>query len=412
MDYKGGTELWMHQWKKIQSPDRVWLSFLEGEEEGEWTTDGHYYTVQLVALMMGLDANTALELGKTSEEPDSHVTSDIDMEEKDTWLIGGLQQRYHALTGGYHGVELAITTYAIIKTHTNEAAFLYLLHRFGDDYAHFNIDHDKEGLTTTVKLTDYIEALDKYLNQLIDKKFRINPYFKVPTFDKNEDGTIVTNYSKQTLILQIIDFLLKGIHGSAFHSDDLTWEKLQEDILKELPFAIQNNFKMYGEDQIKCFTSGHASEGSAPDNIVDRKNLYLLYVDNLVELISIKYGINLSDNVKTNIHNKISEILDYIKYSTVNRLDGILAYEIAVLKNPSDKYIYIYMPIKYVNEDNLSLQGKIYSIIFTPAKDANSIKDDAYKYFDKSGVFEKYDIDSAIKTKNNIQFWEFKLIKK
>jgi hypothetical protein len=25
----------MHQWKKIQSPDRVWLSFLEGEEEGE-----------------------------------------------------------------------------------------------------------------------------------------------------------------------------------------------------------------------------------------------------------------------------------------------------------------------------------------------------------------------------------------
>jgi hypothetical protein len=35
MDYKGGTELWMHQWKKIQSPDRVWLSFLEGEEEGE-----------------------------------------------------------------------------------------------------------------------------------------------------------------------------------------------------------------------------------------------------------------------------------------------------------------------------------------------------------------------------------------
>jgi hypothetical protein len=35
MDYKGGTELCMHQWKKIQSPDRVWLSFLEGEEEGE-----------------------------------------------------------------------------------------------------------------------------------------------------------------------------------------------------------------------------------------------------------------------------------------------------------------------------------------------------------------------------------------
>jgi hypothetical protein len=36
MDYKNGTELWMHQWKSVQDPEHVWLSFLEGEEEGEW----------------------------------------------------------------------------------------------------------------------------------------------------------------------------------------------------------------------------------------------------------------------------------------------------------------------------------------------------------------------------------------
>jgi hypothetical protein len=35
MDYKGGSELWMHQWKKVQDPEKVFLSFLEGEEEGE-----------------------------------------------------------------------------------------------------------------------------------------------------------------------------------------------------------------------------------------------------------------------------------------------------------------------------------------------------------------------------------------
>jgi predicted chitinase len=35
MDYKGGTDLWMHQWKKVLDPERVFLSFLEGEEEGE-----------------------------------------------------------------------------------------------------------------------------------------------------------------------------------------------------------------------------------------------------------------------------------------------------------------------------------------------------------------------------------------
>jgi hypothetical protein len=36
MDYRGGTELWMHQWKSVQDPEHVWLSFLEGEEEGKY----------------------------------------------------------------------------------------------------------------------------------------------------------------------------------------------------------------------------------------------------------------------------------------------------------------------------------------------------------------------------------------
>ncbi|MDR0748932.1 MAG: M23 family metallopeptidase, partial [Tannerellaceae bacterium] len=37
MDYKGNTELWHHQWKKIQNPERVWMAFAEEEEEGEMT---------------------------------------------------------------------------------------------------------------------------------------------------------------------------------------------------------------------------------------------------------------------------------------------------------------------------------------------------------------------------------------
>ncbi|MDR1203733.1 MAG: hypothetical protein LBL58_19155, partial [Tannerellaceae bacterium] len=35
MDYKGNAELWKHQWKKIQNPERILLAFLEDEEEGE-----------------------------------------------------------------------------------------------------------------------------------------------------------------------------------------------------------------------------------------------------------------------------------------------------------------------------------------------------------------------------------------
>ena len=35
------------------------------------------------------------------------------MMENVTWMIPRLQQRNHALTGGFHGVELAATAYAI-----------------------------------------------------------------------------------------------------------------------------------------------------------------------------------------------------------------------------------------------------------------------------------------------------------
>jgi hypothetical protein len=35
MDYKGGTELWKYQWENVQDPQRVWMSWAQGEQEGE-----------------------------------------------------------------------------------------------------------------------------------------------------------------------------------------------------------------------------------------------------------------------------------------------------------------------------------------------------------------------------------------
>jgi hypothetical protein len=425
MDYKNGTELWMHQWKSVQDPEHVWLSFLEGEEEGEWTTDGHYYTVQLVALMMGIDEKTAQKLGKAAEEPDSHVISDMDMEEKDTWMIGGLQEKYHALTGGFHGVELAVTAYALTRTHTDEESLFYLLHRFGDDFAHFNIIHDNDGLTTNIKLIDYIEGLERYINQLIENKFVFNPHFKLPQLPENvlwksyltqESGKIETNYSKEEIIKQFIDFLLKAEHGSMFAgSINLKWEQCCDDILKYLPSAIQNNFKMYGKIQIlKCFTFGHASDGSAPDNIVDRYKLYLLYVSDLVDLLSIKYKISTTDVIKENIQNKFSLIIDHVKISSIDRLDGILAYEFAKLKSGSQNKIRFYIPIKYTVNENLTTAGTIYNAkenISGFEEKAESIKKDTYTYFDKTGAFRDFFIEDKIVSKNGIKYIEFNMTK-
>jgi hypothetical protein len=46
MDYKGGTELWKHQWGEIQDPDGVWFSFWQDEE------DGALYTVSEVKTLL------------------------------------------------------------------------------------------------------------------------------------------------------------------------------------------------------------------------------------------------------------------------------------------------------------------------------------------------------------------------
>ena len=35
MDYRGGDELWVHQWRAIQNPRNMWLRFLQDEEEGQ-----------------------------------------------------------------------------------------------------------------------------------------------------------------------------------------------------------------------------------------------------------------------------------------------------------------------------------------------------------------------------------------
>jgi hypothetical protein len=66
MDYKGGTELWMHQWKKIQSPDRVWLSFLEGEEEGEAKAEKKYH--------LTIDGKKAIEIDMQAMETEFDET--------------------------------------------------------------------------------------------------------------------------------------------------------------------------------------------------------------------------------------------------------------------------------------------------------------------------------------------------
>lgn len=445
LDYKGGTELWKHQWGLVHDPKNILFAWAQSEGEGEWTTDGHYYTVQLVALLMNFSQSIALKLGKAAEDPDTHVFSDIKMQEKDTWLIPKLQQRYHALTGGYHGVEMAITAYALLKTHRDEVSFNYLIHRFGDCFAHFDVNSDKKGINTIVKLKDYIDAIDNY----IDKKFEFVSAYSTSnlSFDKllttnlntkyivNETGKIITTNNRATVATELIDFLLISDHNTLGVNLTQSYmgvslENHLNEILNYLPKAVQNDNIMYGAaDQIKCFTFGHLMQSKAknfpgfisvfwdnktnPDNIMERTKLYLYYLDKLEELLSLRYNILLTSDLTNNIKSIFTDIIEQVKYTSVERLDGILNFEIAKIIHQKEKEFTFSIPIKFVEINELSTQGLLVnSLTASFDDDANKIKEDTYKYFEKSNTYQIYYIESKLKMKDNIKYIEFKLIKK
>jgi hypothetical protein len=336
MDYKGGRHLAKWQWDQIYDP-AITTSLIKYDEEGEWTTDGHYYTVQLIALMMGLDEQTAFKLGQASENPDTEVHSNESMTERYTWATPVLQQKYHALTGGYHGVELAITAYALLKTHTDDESLMYLLHRLGDCFAHFDIAHDKEPLTMNVSLQQYVDAIDSYL------------YENIP----------------QNRHKEWIEFMLIANHTAKF--EDKTYKTINELVLPYLPIANQNKFIMYGNDQNwYCLTDGHKNNETIPDHIVQRKEIFLLYIESLIDFIAIKHKTT-GVYTKQEILEKFTAIIEVLAEKPNARLDAVFEYEIAKIKSEKPilgytktypktlrKIEMLYREIKNIKEDDIN----------------------------------------------------------
>ena len=367
MDYTASTALDKPQWDLIHGEHRR-LTWFQGEEEGMWTTDGHYYTLQLVAKMMGLDDATALRYGKASEEPDTHITVGtmvdeirkdtiigIGAHERTTFVMPNLQQKLHALTGGFHGVELAITAYAFTKSHKDDASFNYLIHRFGDCFAHFDTDFDTYELSSSVLLKDYISAIDKYVNKTFEFSSDNSKYLladdNLALFAPLPNGKIATAFTPDIVAQQLVDYLLSAkqnltivsiplLPQSKFATKTLTehWEG----IYLELPPAAQNKFIMYGDNvQVGCFTNGHTIDGGPEsDNITKRSKLYLFYIKQLIQLVEIREGLSHDVDATNKIITEFTNLLYYISNSNVqkdniNRLDAILAFRIELLKKPN-----------------------------------------------------------------------------
>lgn len=432
MNYPAGDSFFKLQWDAIHSPGTVWGMF-EKDEDGMWTTDGHYYTLDLLGNLLGLPREISNVLATMSEYPDTevHDSKGSDMQEKDTWIRGGLQQKYHALTGGYHGVEVAATAYAILKSHRNSITDLYYLyHRFGDCFAHFNIDNDSKGLTSPTNLMSYVNNYEYYVSNWIDKNIKFcsadylvwTPYGSQPlsklsgyiVLDSN-NKQYVSAYSKEFIIKLFTDFILSGIHGSKFESL-ISWEDAIEDIDKYLDYAIQNKFRMYGEDTIgSTFTYGHTFDGSKPDQIIRRKKLYIHYLDQLIQLLNAKYSLNVSSQKREEVKNKFQVILDYFSSTddVEKRIDGVLAYENAKLLNRDALNISIFVPVKYVDWEKLSKKGWAYNKAMANFDgDAEKIRNTTVFYintFDKDKV-KSIDVQYIEEKSSKAKCWKITVI--
>lgn len=354
--------------------------------------------------------------------------------ENTTWIIDELQQRNHALSGGYHGVELAVTAYAIknaAQLGMQQDVQKYLLHRFGDVFAHFQYDGDEANPATDLNksirytdrsLSDYIAALDYFFTHNV--KYNVPKFYPYDGKIFEEDGIyqdgdmLYSTFNETDTKIKVIRFLLttrttirryKPIsRDEAIQKADSWYEKrdwkevvvehkaevalgymeyktglkmknyyrnklanehyllnysfpeIQQLILTtietEAP-ATQNSKVMYGDEAtcISRWTSGHAEVGTVPDEILQRPELFMLYVKRAAELLNI---INKKD-IQSGVAAAVDKIKLAVQWGLDNkdsvglnaRLDGVFSFLIECVKHKNDKEFYVYIPIKFLPDE-------------------------------------------------------------
>lgn len=334
------------------------------------------------------------------------------MAENNTWVIGRLQQRNHALTSGYHGVELAVTSYAISNSAIlglDDDLKKYLLHRFGDVFAHFKYDGQEamsaEELKNSKKYTDtkldlYIDAFQYFIDNNVKCGSKKYEQIELEEDGLYQDGNIIySTYDKNKTCVEIIKFLLttvstikryekigvfeaiglcdawlknRDFKESQFYDKDgysyiSLWSNFREyysfaefqdlllSVINQKAYAKQNDRRMYG-DAVTCvsdFTTGHSEDGTSPDNILERSELFMLYVKRANELLSIITKNNGSSSAVDQVQSVVEWGLEAVSKGEIDvtsRLDGVFAFLIECEKHKEDDRFIVYIPIKFLPE--------------------------------------------------------------
>ncbi|GAA6765931.1 hypothetical protein AAFH68_18700 [Flavobacterium sp. CGRL1] len=362
MDYNDGQEIWHNDWKQINDP-KFKLYLFQNDSDGEYETDGHYSTVYLVSLMLGMDPAKALELAIATEAPDTTIHSPMNFELNDTWgHPGGPQQEIHSLTGGFHGIEEFFTAIKFLYTQITDIKTQgELLHRFGDTYAHTRIGNLKpQDMKENVNLK---EADDNTIKKYIDswKKIKsettlgsqVKPWIKFFNYYMQRDGL--------------------GFLNDTLKQKQIFKGRTLKEALKDLYLTNDSsNFIMYGEEG---YTGDHfKSDGGYPDQIFLRPDWYHIYVQNLSWLIASKYKLN---NLLLNL-SVFDKMINFIVRNECS-MKGIIDYEIAKLRN--EKVIYV--PIYYADGKALATVDEVLNDYETRAMNVVSY---TVKYLGEQGI--------------------------
>ncbi|OFX18755.1 MAG: hypothetical protein A2041_12665 [Bacteroidetes bacterium GWA2_31_9b] len=83
MDYKGGIDLWKHQWQLVQSPDKMLFAWMQDESEGEAVAVKEYY--------ISIDGKKALKIDIEKIEDEFDKTKSLSIEELNNYDFKTLQ---------------------------------------------------------------------------------------------------------------------------------------------------------------------------------------------------------------------------------------------------------------------------------------------------------------------------------
>jgi RHS repeat-associated protein len=223
------------------------------DSDGNYETDGHYWTVYMIGLMIGLDSYRAEQLAYNVEKWDTMIHGDQAVLNY-TWADPNHQQRTHSLTGGTHSIEEYNTSVAILNGNGADIEEMgRLIHRYGDTYAHSKLSGDgtmygEDGYTMQhafAKESDgsdtglrpdliyerpgmYLEYVQN-LSSMLAVKFGSNPRVNIDLV-KFKDMTAYAQKNKVSLI-GIINYEVSAMENkNSFHVQYATGSKLVEDL--------------------------------------------------------------------------------------------------------------------------------------------------------------------------------------